>query len=198
MSTTNKAKRVISQLLGESDDGQKFSEEFTDTLDLMRKVGELENLWWSQSHGEDEDEDEDDGGQAVYQLGDVLFDYGHKHGGRKYGSDILSAAERHMGDGGRISDDFWSDLRGDIAIMAGRAVKSGQLQPYMARQVQSSSPELMDIREEPPGLLQNVLSGDPLGEKYPPRKYPRKSGYGSVWTAIEDASGMEDIYDFVS
>jgi hypothetical protein len=82
--------------------------------------------------------------------------------------------------------------------MAGRAVKSGQLQPYMARQVQSSSPELMDIREEPPGLLQNVLSGDPLGEKYPPRKYPRKSGYGSVWTAIEDASGMEDIYDFVS
>ena len=148
MSTANKAKRVISQLLGESDDGQKFSEEFTDTLDLMRKVGELENLWWSQSHGEDEDddedededEDEDDGGQAVYQLGDVLFDYGQKHGGRKYGSDILSAAERHMSDGRRISDDFWSDLRGDIAIMAGRAVKSGQLQPYMARQVQGRVP----------------------------------------------------------
>lgn len=161
---------IINRLLGENDEPTQFSEEFTDTLDLMRKVCELENLWWDEDHDEDGDEDRDedgkqDGGNAVDQLANVLFDYGHKHGEHKYGSDIVSAAERHM-TGRRISDDFWSDLRGDIAIMAGRAVKSGDLQPYM-------------------GLLQSVLSGDPFLEKY-----------GSVWAAIEDASGM-DVSDFL-
>ena len=162
---------IINRLLGENDEPTPFSEEFTDTLDLMRKVCELENLWWDEDYDDedgDEDRDEDgkqDGGNAVDQLANVLFDYGHKHGEHKYGSDIVSAAERHM-TGRRISDDFWADLRGDIAITAGRAVKSGDLQPYM-------------------GLLQSVLSGDPFSEKY-----------GSVWDAIEDASGM-DVSDFL-
>jgi hypothetical protein len=114
MSVQDKVKRVIDQVVCEAGRTTiSFTQEFQDTLDLMRKVRECNNLW-----------------SRKYNFAGAAEMRNHfRNYEQKYGPDLIHHARSHTAYGCTISDNSWDETLDDLVLTVVRAIKSNKLTP---------------------------------------------------------------------